>query len=78
MSRVAGGLARRSAWLHDEPMDFITRQQTRRDIVALELPQIVLDDFDEQTLPYNLDLQFHYPYPGLSMGPDAARASTDG
>jgi hypothetical protein len=51
-------------------MDFITQEQARQDIVALGLPQIILDAFDGKPLPYNLDIQFHEPYQILSMGPD--------
>ncbi|HZZ81448.1 MAG TPA: hypothetical protein VFE62_23300, partial [Gemmataceae bacterium] len=43
-------------------MNKVTREQARRNIVALGLPQIVLDAFDGKRLPYNLDLQFRYPY----------------
>jgi hypothetical protein len=50
-------------------MDFITREQARQNIVALGLPQIVLEAFDEKPLPYNLDIQFREPYPILSLGP---------
>jgi hypothetical protein len=51
-------------------MDFITREQARQDIVALGLPQIVLDAFDDEPLPYNLDIQFREPYQIFSMGPE--------
>ena len=51
-------------------MDFSTRDQARQDIVALGLPQIVLDAFDEKPLPYNLDIQFRHPYQVFSMGPE--------
>ena len=44
-------------------VDHITREQARADIVALGLPQIVLDIVDERELPIpNLDLQFRVPY----------------
>lgn len=59
-------------------MDFITRDEARRDIVALGLPQIVLDAFDEKPLPYNLDIQFRYPYPILALGPDEQSAYGQG
>lgn len=59
-------------------MDFITREQARHDIVALGLPQIVLDAFDQKTLPYNLDIQFREPYPIFSMGPEGQRAYGQG
>jgi hypothetical protein len=49
-------------------MDFITREQARLDIVALGLPQIVLDAFDGKPLPYNLDIQFREPYPIFTLG----------
>ncbi len=48
-------------------MDFITRDQARRDIVTLNLPQIVLDIFDEKPLPKNLDLRFCTPYPIFAL-----------
>jgi hypothetical protein len=51
-------------------MDFITHDEARRNIVALGLPQIVLDAFDNKPLPYNLDLQFQQPYAILTLGPD--------
>ena len=50
-------------------MDFITPEQARRDIIALGLPQIVLDAFDEKPLPYNLDLGFQLPAI-FSLGPE--------
>jgi hypothetical protein len=59
-------------------MDFITRDEARRDIVALGLPQIVLDVFDEKPLPYNLDLTFRYPYTILSLGPEEQAAYGEG
>jgi hypothetical protein len=59
-------------------MDFITRDEARRNIVGLGLPQIVLDAFDEKPLPYNLDLQFRYPYPILSLGPAGQAAYAHG
>jgi hypothetical protein len=44
-------------------VDYITQEQARADIVALGLPQIVLDIVDERELPIpNLDLQFRVPY----------------
>ena len=55
-------------------MDIITREQARKDIVALGLPQIILDAFDEKPLPYNLDIQFREPYPIFSMGPEGQAA----
>ena len=52
-------------------MDYITQEQARADIVALGLPQIVLDIVDERELPIpNLDLQFRVPYEIFSL--DAA------
>lgn len=51
-------------------MDFITREQARQDIVALGLPQFILDAFDEKSLPYNLDFQFRFPYPILALDGD--------
>ncbi|CAN5498762.1 hypothetical protein BH11PLA2_BH11PLA2_03320 [soil metagenome] len=51
-------------------MDFITREQARRDIVALGLPQIVLDAFDGKPLQYNLDIEFREPYQIFSMPPE--------
>ena len=59
-------------------MDFITREHARQDIVALGLPQIVLDAFDAKPLPYNLDIQFREPYPILSMGPEGQAAYGQG
>ena len=50
-------------------MEYITRDEARRNITGLGLPQIVLDAFDEKPLPFNLDLQFGYPYPVLTLGP---------
>lgn len=55
-------------------MDFITREQARQDIVALGLPQIVLDAFDEKPLPYNLDIQFREPYTIFALGPEGQAA----
>lgn len=49
-------------------MDFITREKARQDILALGLPQIVLDAFDEKPLPYDLDLQFREPYKIFGLG----------
>ncbi len=44
-------------------VDHITQEQARADIVALGLPQVVLDIVDEKELPVpNLDLQFRAPY----------------
>ena len=43
-------------------MDFISREQARADIIALGLPQIVLDAFDGKPLPYGLNDEFHEPY----------------
>jgi hypothetical protein len=37
-------------------VDFITRDEARRNLAALGLPRIVLDLFDEKPLPSNLDL----------------------
>lgn len=51
-------------------MDFITREQARRDIIALRLPQIVLDAFDAKPLPYDLDFQFREPYTIFCLGPE--------
>lgn len=51
-------------------MDFITREQARQDIVALGLPQVVLDVFDDKPLPYNLDYEFRQPYQIFAMGPE--------
>jgi hypothetical protein len=59
-------------------MDFITREQARQDIVALGLPQIVLDAFDDKPLPYKLDIQFREPYQILSMGPQGQAAYGQG
>jgi hypothetical protein len=59
-------------------MDFITREQARRNIVALGLPQIVLDAFDEKPLPYNLGIQFRGPYPIFSMGEEGQAAYGQG
>jgi hypothetical protein len=50
-------------------MDFITQEQARQDIVALGIPQIVLDAFDEKPLPYDLDIHFCRPYQIFSLGP---------
>ena len=58
----------------EPPMDFITREQARQDIVGLGLPQIVLDAFDGKPLPYNLEAQFREPYPIFSMGPEGQAA----
>jgi hypothetical protein len=55
-------------------MDYITRAQARQDLVALDLPQIVLDAFDEKSLPYNLDIHFHAPYKIFSLGPEGQAA----
>ena len=51
-------------------MDFITQEQARQEIVALGLPQIILDAFDDKPLPYNLDFMFRRPYQIFSMGPE--------
>jgi hypothetical protein len=51
-------------------MDYITREQARGNIVALGLPQIIVDAFDEKPLPFNLDIQFRFPYPILSLEPE--------
>ena len=59
-------------------MDFITREQARLDIVALGLPQIVLDAFDYKPLPYNLDIQFREPYQIFSFGPAGQAAYGQG
>jgi hypothetical protein len=59
-------------------MDFITREQARQNIVALGLPQIVLDAFDEKSLPYNLDIHFREPYPIFSIGPEGQAAYGQG
>jgi hypothetical protein len=59
-------------------MDFITRQLARHDIVALGLPQIVLDAFDNKPLPYDLDIRFREPYTVFSMGPDGQAAYGQG
>ena len=48
-------------------MDFITRSQARQDIIALALPQMILDAFDNKPLPYNLDISFCEPYQIFSM-----------
>jgi len=55
-------------------MEFITREQARQDIIALELPKIVLDAFDGKPLQYNLDIQFHEPYQIFSIGPEGQAA----
>jgi hypothetical protein len=55
-------------------MDFITREQAREDIVALGLPQIVLDAIDEKPLPYDLDIQFREPYQIFLMGREGQAA----
>jgi len=55
-------------------MDFITREQARQEIVALALPQIVLEAFDGRPLPYNLDIQFREPCHIFSMGPEGQAA----
>jgi hypothetical protein len=68
----------RSAPFGEALMDFITRDQARQDIVALGLPQIVLDAFDEKPLPYNLDVQFHEPYTIFSLGPEGQAAYGQG
>jgi hypothetical protein len=49
-------------------MDFITPEEARQNIVALGVPQIVLDVFDEKPLPYHLDLNFCTPYMIFSLG----------
>jgi hypothetical protein len=49
-------------------MEFISRAQARQDIVDLRLPQIVLDVFDEKPLPYDLDINFYYPYQMFTPG----------
>lgn len=59
-------------------MDFITREQARRDIVALGLPQVVLDAFDEKPLPYNLDIHFRYPYKVFLIGQEGQEAYGEG
>jgi hypothetical protein len=59
-------------------MDFVTREQARHDIVALGLPQIVLDAFDENPLPYNLDIEFRQPYQIFSLGPEGQAAYGQG
>jgi len=59
-------------------MDYITRDEARRNIVALGLPSIVLDAFDERPLPYNLDLQFRYPYQILSLGHEEQAIYSEG
>jgi hypothetical protein len=59
-------------------MEFITREQARRDIVALKLPQIVLDAFDSKPLPYDLDIQFREPYTIWSLGPEDQAAYGQG
>jgi hypothetical protein len=59
-------------------MDFITREQARQDIVALGLPQIVVDAFDEKPLPYNLDIDFREPYQIFAMGPEGQAAYGQG
>jgi hypothetical protein len=50
-------------------MDFITREQARQDIIALGLPQIILDAFDGKPLPYRLANQFREPYEILCLDP---------
>jgi hypothetical protein len=55
-------------------MDYITREQARRDIVALRLPQIVLDAFDGKPMPYDLDIQFREPYTIFALDPDEQAA----
>jgi hypothetical protein len=52
-------------------MDAITRAQARQDLVALALPQIVLDVFDGKVLPYNLDIYFGEPGAMFSLGAEA-------
>jgi hypothetical protein len=59
-------------------MNFITQDQARLDIVALGLPQFVLDAFDEKPLPYNLDIEFRVPYQIFSMGPEGQAAYGQG
>lgn len=48
-------------------MDYTTRAQAREDIIALKLPQIILDAFDAKPLLYNLDIQFREPYPIFAL-----------
>jgi len=48
-------------------MDFIDKEQARRDIVALGLPQIVLDIIDAKPLPDNLDITFRAPHTILEL-----------
>lgn len=50
-------------------MCFLTLEQTRRNIVELGVPQIVLDAFDRKRLPYNLDIQFGFPSQVFYHGP---------
>ncbi len=59
-------------------MDYITREQAREDIIALGLPQIILDAFDDKPLPYNLDIEFREPYQIFSMGPEGQDAYGQG
>jgi len=49
-------------------MDPITPEEARRNIVALGLPQVVLDIFDQKPLPWNLDLYWRYPYKAFRFG----------
>ena len=50
------------------PMDYFTREQARQDIAALGLPQIIVDAFESNPLPYHLDIRFREPYQIFSMG----------
>jgi len=59
-------------------MDFITREQARQDIVALGLPQRILDAFDGKPLPYNLDIAFREPYQIFAMEPEEQAAYGQG
>jgi hypothetical protein len=52
-------------------MQRLTREQARRNIVGLGLPQIVLDAFDEKPLPYDLDIRFRFPYQVFPMAQPA-------
>jgi hypothetical protein len=49
-------------------MDPITPEEARRNIVALRLPQIVLDIFDKKPLPDDLDLYFRHPHVAFRFG----------
>ena len=51
-------------------MDFISREQARRNIVDLGMPPIVLNAFDEKPLPYGLDFQLGFPYQILNLEPE--------